>query len=847
MVGRKRKAPGASASNAAASRPPRATRSSASRNDVPDIYREMLAEADVRPANPSSAPAAKRRKPGQRNEERLKKTNRPSSKPEGRIVAPAIASEELDQEEEDDEDIYFEDVSLPVATVQTILRDSDEEDEEEDVDIDFEDVELSLPSDPLEGANSALGNLELDLSTRATVTAKKTADRRKPIGKAEKDRRVEVHKMHLLCLFSHAARRNRWCNDPVVHDSLRPLLSTKMIKYLNPTANLTPFGQANSLKEGLQQVNTMFRMKYQVTERGLRRSLWAEKEEHLQNYQLPEDAETPLEKSDFQEAAKSLQGSRDVGAQLYCALLRSAGVEARLVCSLQPLPIAPGGPSMSKPPKAKVKLSLEEQYARMPKYDSSFDSPALASRKFPVRRRLGHPNATAFQAPTTISPSSSKTSPTAPKSLRPVDESPFPVYWVEILDEGHQKWQPTDPFVTRSFWKPHQLEPPASDRQNHMAYVVGFEDDGTAKDVTRRYAQAYNAKTRKRRIEAASAVGERWWRKALRAHSRAATDLDQIEDVELNRIESLEPMPRNVVDFKDHPIYALERHLRRHEVLVPGASPAGTVGAGSKGPLERIYRRSDVRIARSREKWYRLGREVRPDEVPVKFLTKRTAPPRETDLFGDEMEEELEAGGTVGTPIFTSEQTEVYKAQPVVDGRIPKNRFGNLDIFVPSMVPEGGSYVAEELGARAAWLLGIDYAPALTGFHFRGRKGTAVLYGAVVAAENEEAVRAVIQGLKDQEADVERERRSRVVLRAWRRFLMNLRVRERIWAGADSDEEMKASGEEDTRSMDKGKEIAEDDDAAEMDAQPGDGSDDEDGMAGGFMIDDDYAGGFTVE
>ena len=78
-------------------------------------------------------------------------------------------------------------------------------------------------------------------------------------------------------------------------------------------------------------------------------------------------------------------------------------------------------------------------------------------------------------------------------------------------------------------------------------------------------------------------------------------DLDQIEENELAGVEAREPMPRNVQDFKDHPIYALERQLRRHEVLVPGASPSGTVAAGNRGPLEKIYRRKDVRIARTEE------------------------------------------------------------------------------------------------------------------------------------------------------------------------------------------------------------------------------------------------------
>lgn len=48
-----------------------------------------------------------------------------------------------------------------------------------------------------------------------------------------------------------------------------------------------------------------------------------------------------MQLSDFREAATHLEASRDVGAQLFCTMLRSAGVDARLVCSLQPLPFQP--------------------------------------------------------------------------------------------------------------------------------------------------------------------------------------------------------------------------------------------------------------------------------------------------------------------------------------------------------------------------------------------------------------------------------------------------------------------------------------------------------------------------
>lgn len=47
-----------------------------------------------------------------------------------------------------------------------------------------------------------------------------------------------------------------------------------------------------------------------------------------------------MEFADFCAATTALEGSRDTGAQLFCAMLRAAGVDVRLVCSLQLLPFA---------------------------------------------------------------------------------------------------------------------------------------------------------------------------------------------------------------------------------------------------------------------------------------------------------------------------------------------------------------------------------------------------------------------------------------------------------------------------------------------------------------------------
>jgi xeroderma pigmentosum group C-complementing protein len=96
-------------------------------------------------------------------------------------------------------------------------------------------------------------------------------------------------------------------------------------------------------------------------------------------------------------------------------------------------------------------------------------------------------------------------------------ESNYPVYWLEVFDEAYQKWLAVDPLVTRTIDKPQKLEPPASDSMNDMTYVIAFNEDGSAKDVTRRYAKAYNAKTRRSRIEVTK-DGKRWWKRAFRIY-----------------------------------------------------------------------------------------------------------------------------------------------------------------------------------------------------------------------------------------------------------------------------------------------------------------------------------------
>ncbi|KAK4230130.1 putative DNA repair protein rhp41 [Podospora fimiseda] len=817
MAGKKRSAPSTNDIT-----PRRSTRGSTrlqpNNEAIPDVLREMLADVNNEEINHVSERPSKRKRPGEK-------------------PPPPVKEDEV------------EDVTAPQPTIETIMRDTDEEDGDDDDEIEFEDVDITTTTTTTQQPK----NLNLNLSALMSAKGPQKGNRRKPANREEKERRVEIHKAHLICLLAHVELRNRWCNDPDVQDVLEPLLSKRLTSFFRPKSSFNQYSKIESLKRGIQEAKEMFKSKFSITERGLRRALWAENDDQLNNYKLPDDFESTHKRSDFLKAARKMEGSRDVGAQLFCALLRSVEVEARLVCSLQPLSCAPGGPTMRTPQDSKKKPTKAEFYAAaMAKHESKYPKPQPGPATPSPRSRLGHPNATAYRMPSTLTP------PTPPPPVsRPlipkktvVDESKFPVYWVEVLDVAQQKWLPVDPLVTFTQSNTRALEPPSVDRQNNLTYVVAFNADGTAIDVTRRYAKAYNAKTRRLRVDGINASntakGERWWRRTLRRYSRLEpTDLDQIEDNELTGLEAREPMPRNVVDFKDHPVYALERHLRRNEVLVPDAQSTGTVSAGSKAPLERIYRRRDVRIARTREKWYRLGRVVLPDSVPVKVL-----PPRKnlkSRLLDDddvEDEDDLFADNT-GVPIFTESQTELYVPPPVVDGIVPRNKFKNLDVYVPSMVPAGGVHIKHSRAAQAAFILGVDYAPAVVGFEFKGRHGTAVINGVVVAEEFGEAVRAVCAGLEGMEAGEEEDRKRREVLRLWNRFLKGLRIRERVMEGVDEDAEEEEAGDW----LKKGKDV-EMEDVSEGEGGGGfvglnDLSDDE---GGGFVIDDgDGGGGFVVE
>ncbi|MCJ1312525.1 hypothetical protein MMC25_006199 [Agyrium rufum] len=702
--------------------------------------------------------------------------------------------------------------SVSQPRMQTAYKDDDSAGSLDESDTAWEEVgfEKALPGedhftdeekDDVEGKD-----LDLTLGSTAAIVSKRVVNRRKPASALIRKLRLDVHKLHVLSLISHVYLRNHWCNDDVAQvDSrqkvLSKLLSKKLVVYLNPKENDTQFQRSRSFMEGLTQVTELFRAKFRITARGMSTPKWNDPPGEASAASITDDIDLPMEKSDFRNAAEKFVGSRDIAAQLFCTILRSAGVEARLVCSLQVLPIQPPakGTTPSKPPKTYAYIdpgpdttssadetgngALSDVSVRSKASVTSVGSVDATRIRSRLAARLGRPlPSAAVPATTAPLPSNLGKKPIQ----KPIRESACPVYWVEAFNAALQKWIPIDILTTMTINKPMKLCPPMSDPSNTMTYVLAFEEDSSMHDVTVRYAQSYNAKTRRLRVEDTKG-GERWWKRVIKFYKRDfQLDRDQLEEAELQAKEAREEMPRNVADFKRHPYFALERHLKRNEVLHP-KNRVGKVSAGKSSEI--VYRRKDVHVVRSADGWYRLGREIKEGEQPLKRVPLRRR--RDTTLSDEDVSEtEL----TEGTAMYAPFQTTAYVAPPVVNGRIPKNAFGNLDIYVPSMVPPGGVHIPHPDTSRAAKTLGIDYADAVTGFEFKGRHGTAVVKGAVFALEYKEAILAIIQGFHDERMHAEHEMRSREALRMWRRLLKGLRIRERIEGYDVEGEERDAEG-----------------------------------------------------
>lgn len=144
-------------------------------------------------------------------------------------------------------------------------------------------------------------------------------------------------------------------------------------------------------------------------------------------------------------------------------------------------------------------------------------------------------------------------------------------------------------------------------------------------------------------------------------------------------------------------------------------------------------------------------------------------------------EAELASGGQkMLQGLYSYDQTEWIIPDPIVNGRIPKNGYGNMDVYVESMVPKGAVHLRLKGAKRICNKLGVDFAEAVTGFEFGARMAIPVIEGVVVAEENADLVKNAWQEYEQERVRKEDEKRRKAALGMWRKMMMGLRIIKRI-------------------------------------------------------------------
>lgn len=806
----------------------------------------------------------------------------------------------------------FEDVIADQGPPKRRKVDDDENEEEE---MEWEDAmvpDVSMSGTPVTTTSK---DLEITLGKEAQIgTFTDPHGTKKGPSKRDRQIRVATHCMHVQFLMFHNAVRNAWICDEEVQKILVAQLPQgvrKAIEKWKLASGITverpqeeeskstarvkgrqtgsrkatkpvqqrDWGQkAEKQEEGkpnmsrgdplvrlLKILAAYWKKKFTITAPGLRKqgykplAVLATEIASFRNdsHNAEEHGERINDLTEFRKIARKCEGSRDVGAQLFTALIRGLGLEVRMVASLQP-----AGFGWSKSEDAAIKKTNAGQHLSSKASgstehndlrdgsetdDSSADSviskndlAAVDPRNpKPEKSSAGAKGSSAIRGKTKGKGKGLKDSPIdlaedSSDSALATDEEDdlsiveiapqlarnpstkrwdrdlhFPIYWTEVISPITKKIIPVDPLILTppvatndvllSSFEPRGAK--ADKAKQVLAYVVAFSPDGTAKDVTTRYLKRHMwpGKTKGMRlpIEKVPIHNKRgkikgyeeydWFKTVMSGYRRTDNMRTAVDDVEEQTdLKPVKPEKKVATEgeetlqgYKTSAEFVLERHLRREEALIPGAQHVGIFKSGKaeKAKEERVFRRQDVKVCRTGESWHKEGRQVKPGEYPMKMVPVRAV----TLLRKREVEEaQRDTGEKLKQGLYAWDQTDWIIPPPIEDGIIPKNAFGNIDCYVPTMVPEGAVHIRRKGTVKVCKRLGIDFAEAVTGFEFGKQRAVPVITGVVVAKEYRKMVIDAWEIDEEERRRKEEGKREKVALAMWRKFLMGLRIVERV-------------------------------------------------------------------
>ena len=420
---------------------------------------------------------------------------------------------------------------------------------------------------------------------------------------------------------------------------------------------------------------------------------------------------------DLRQCASRCEGSRDVGAHLFTALLRGLGLESRLVANLQCL-----GYSWTKLEDAESERkdgdlrhfaadTTPKKQAKSKKHGSQKTDSKKKNPGKPTQKQSSKDAELELEYQDSDDESIVDIQVTPVKSKNPqqakIDaDLPYANYWTEVLSPVTGNSLSIEPIVKGVVATNRELveslEPRGAKADNArqiIAYVVAYSPDGTAKDVTVRYLKRHifpgRTKGTRYPIEKIpiynkhGKVGRHehydWFKSAMTGYIRGdkrrpITDLDELEDsMDLKaakpEIKPVQEGEETLQYYKQSKEFVLQRHLKREEALRAGAKAVKKFQNKGKGKTEEedVYLRSDVLNVKSAETWHKQGRAPLHGEEPLKRVPYRAAT---TNRRRELLEAEAATGQKVLQGLYSHDQTDWIIPEPIKDGVIPKNEYG---------------------------------------------------------------------------------------------------------------------------------------------------------------------------
>ena len=669
-------------------------------------------------------------------------------------------------------------------------NEEDEEEEENEEELDILDDDISDWDEvPIEGVKESTAlaqtlearpnEFNIAIQDDKQVQQFKKRDLRKFIH--EKQRKRAIHYLAMVVYIVHGYNRNQWLSNKKVHKTLRKLLPdslmdgpvkkfSKAMKRIrnNGIESLEPSVYLEQDKQFiyiLKYLIKWFRKNYKFDSNGMRVLGYIPelKLGELDKYS-PKRAPSISNIKDFLSVIKKFKHNRDTGAQIFTAILRSLGFELRLIFSIPTLP-------KSKDAKMQPKVDFE-------KLERNKDNDLL----YPY-----------FWT----------------EVVNPLDPSEIIVIETSCFHDEEKRLSRLKRFVhekvkrdTLSSYYTDMFYPVADQfNQMTMHYVVSYSNDNLVMDVSSRYMQD---------------VSFRWFNKldlriqqgrtALLFHSilrhlshnheytsEDNSELDCLKEVALTNYN----IPTTWSALKRNPNLVTESTLRYNEVIESSSVPLSSISLDNK--KESIYFKNHVIVGKSEKQWKFLGRSIQPEQAKFPIKVTKLLPPRtiaNKRIFNFNIMNNQHSLNE--TKLYSFNQTCSYiKMKIFIDSNgkpnLPRNRFGNLEIFRECMIPDGCcwiklNFIESILSAYKSGKLKVpvdievQYVPVVTGFNFTSKAGLAIPVKKGVIVLNEQAVIAKkiwLYGRISQHS-LELTERNRIALANWQGLLKRLRIKRKL-------------------------------------------------------------------